>query len=91
MITEIEDISHLFELLPQKCIDSCHCSGDNYEACAFWVNKLGLYIPKDKCITILKEYAAWNDEELENDTLKELNIKLLWIAASYEGEEENEI
>jgi len=85
MITEINEICDLWDLLPSKCIDACHCSGDNYAACLFWVEKLNLSVPRDKCVEILSEYGAWDDDELEDDEDKELNIKLLWIAAGWEG------
>lgn len=85
MITKINDIIELWALLPSKCIDVCHCSGNNYQACVFWVEKLGLNVPRDKCLEILKEFFVWYDEELDDDEDKELNIKLLWIAAGYGG------
>jgi len=88
MITDIKEIHELYEILPKKCLDVCHCSGDNYEACKFWVDKLKLNINRDVCIRVLKEYGAWDETELEDDSDKELNIKFLWTAAGYEGEDE---
>lgn len=88
MITDIESEAHLFELLPEKCIKACHGSGENYPACLFWVEKLGLNISPDKCIELLARYGAWSLEELKEETVKELNIKLLGVSAGYwEGEE----
>ncbi len=82
--TQIKEIHELFELLPQKCLDSCNCSGDNYEACEFWVDKLNLNIDRETCIEMLSEVGAWEDIELQYDSERELNIKVLWIAAGYE-------
>jgi hypothetical protein len=84
-ITEIDDAVHLHEMLPAECIAECSCSGDNYRACEEWVEKLSLNIPRDKCLEILKEVGAW-DDELEDSDDVELNITTLWIAAGYEGE-----
>ena len=85
MITEIEEISHLFELLPSKCLYACNGMGDNYAACKSWVQKLSLNIPREICIELLREYDTWDDEELEDEDQEKLNIKLLWIAAVYGG------
>jgi len=87
MISEIECEAHLYELLPQKCIDSCHCSGDNYEACKFWVRKLQLKLEREFCIGLLRQYGAWEQDELQEDGDEELNIKVLWVSASYSGDD----
>ena len=83
-INEIDDAIHLHEMLPKECIAVCSCSGDNYAACEEWVEKLGLNIPREKSFEILKEVGAWDDEELQEKSDHELNVKVLWIAAGYE-------
>ena len=81
---EIDDYNHLFELLPEECIDECSGSGDNGPACEYWVDKLSLNIPRQQCIDELKSFGAWTKEELNKESDKELNERFLWIAAGCE-------
>lgn len=79
-----EDYMHLAEMLPSDCKEQCSASGDQYNTCAEWVEILGLNIPREKCISELKDFGTWDDDELEDDSDIELNIKYLWISAGYE-------
>ncbi len=83
-LNEADGIYHLAEMLPKICIEECSASGDCYDICKEWVQSLGLCIPRHKCIKELKEVGAWDDDELEDETDLELNIKYLWLAAGYE-------
>lgn len=70
-----------FEIeLPDDCVNNCSCQGKNDEAVEFWENKLDLsHIDPAKIRAELKEYGAWNKEEL-NDDLQNRR-RLIWIAA----------
>lgn len=82
-INNVDDYTHLHKLLPQHCINQCSASGDQYETCKRWVKRLGLSIPRDQYIRELKEFGAWDDDELEDLTDFSLNVKYLWIASGW--------
>lgn len=87
LIDKLNDCTYISELavfLPKPCKNECSESGDNYPAVKRWVKKLQLNIPRDVCIKELIESGAWDDDELEDMTDKELNIKFLWLAAGYQ-------
>lgn len=88
MITEIDDYNHLFELLPEECIDECSGPGDRTYLCEMWVDRLGLNIPREQCIKELLPWGAWKREELEAESDKDLNVRFLWIAAGCEAFDE---
>lgn len=87
LIDQLNDCRYICELayfLPKPCKNECTASGDKYSACKRWVERLQLNIPNDICIDNLKEYGVWENDELEEDSNKELNIKMIWLAAGYE-------
>lgn len=83
-LNNADGIYHLAEMLPKICKEECSTTGDCYNICKEWVEGLELSIPRDKCLEELKETGAWDDDELEDDSDLELNIKYLWLAAGYE-------
>ena len=56
-------------------------SGSNDSAVEQWQKNLNFIVPKEIAIKHLKEYGAWDDEELNNLTEIELAQKILWICA----------
>lgn len=67
--------------LPDECITDCSHQGQCYDDCKFWQRKLNLNLDREKMISELETFGAWDNEELnalEND---ELEVKLIWIAA----------
>lgn len=82
--SNVDGIYHLAELLPNICRDECSAAGDCYESCKEWAQALNLCIDRHQCLQELKEYGVWEDEELEDESDLELNIKYLWLAAGYE-------
>ena len=84
-----------FELrLPGQCVLDCSHSGPCDDDIAYWVTKVAAMAAADRADrgpepdgirAELKEYGAWDDEELEDD---EANMRrLVWIAACNVAEE----
>lgn len=71
--------------LPAECVKDCSHSGSCDDDVEYWVGKIEITIPPEQIAAELKEYGAWDAEELED---KEQNIKrLIWIAAGNISEE----
>jgi hypothetical protein len=66
--------------IPEDAVAPCSCSGSNDAAVAYWVNKIqwpnGC---EDALRNHLKEFGAWNHEQLAND--HDNRERVLWIAA----------
>ena len=76
--------------LPSEAVLDCHHQGACDEDVLFWSNKITRpdEITKEKLKSELKEYGAWDKDELEND---DDNWKrLIWIAAGNIQENEGE-
>ena len=71
-----------FELeIPQECVDDCSHQGECDADVAYWAGKLDRpeSITPDKLKAELKEYGAWDDEQLNNDA--DNWLRLIWCAA----------
>jgi hypothetical protein len=66
--------------LPKDCIHDCTHSGDCTDDLKRWVIVLGFRVPRERSIAYLKEYGAWDVEELESMDDEELSMKVLWLA-----------
>lgn len=67
--------------IPEECVeDICH-PGPADEAAEEWVERLGFEVPREKAIEYLREYGAWDKEELEAKSDKDLAITCLWLGA----------
>ena len=73
-----DDSGNLINEIPKQCIEDCSGPGQKDYLVSNWVNKLGFEVPREKAISYLKEYGAWDD--LENDTDKVLAERVLWLA-----------
>lgn len=81
-MTSINSIYELEDLLPSDHInDIVEYGGDNYPDCERCYEAIEFTIPKARAIALLEEYGAWSFNELHRSTMKELKIKLIWIAA----------
>jgi hypothetical protein len=64
--------------LPAECVSDCSASGSVDDAVAYWVNKLEFDVPEPQAAKWLKEFGAWNAEELADH---EANVRrVLWQA-----------
>lgn len=73
--------------LPLTCIKDCSHSGQCDDDVSYWKNRLNLQIDSELLRRELKEYGAWNSEELSNhdDNL----LRIIWIAAGNLRDENN--
>jgi hypothetical protein len=72
--------------LPEQCVRDCSGPGAADEPVAFWAGKLGCPIEPETLKAELKEYGAWDAEELgdHDDNWR----RIIWIAACNIREEE---
>ncbi len=66
--------------LPQDAVDECSASGSVDEAVEYWTGKVDLSrVDADKLREELREYGAWDDDELADDAANRRRI--VWIGA----------
>ena len=77
----VYQFTHGLELsMPLACVEDCSARGSNDDAVAHWVQRLDWSgIDADAVREELREYGAWDDEQLEDDD--ENRARLLWLAA----------
>lgn len=71
----------MLKTLPGDCILACSGQGRVDDDVSFWVEELDFTngLPRERAIKYLREYGAWDDEELNKMTAKSLAEKILWI------------
>jgi len=67
--------------LPEACVLDCSGPGDATQAVEYWLSALDWISDRDKAVSGLLEYGAWEAEELASWTDEELAMRLLWLAA----------
>ncbi len=66
--------------MSQEAMEDCSASGPVDEAVDHWFTRVNVYATAEQIRNELKEYGAWDAEELQDDTQ---NLKrIVWIAAS---------
>jgi len=65
--------------LPAECIADCSGRGDQTKNVEFWVERLNFDGPVELFKEHLKEYGAWDDEQLKDHD--ENKQRVLWIWA----------
>ena len=68
----------LTEQLPSDCVLECSAAGAVDEAVAYWIKELDFDVPEPQAARWLKEFGAWDEEELANhdDNVQ----RVLWLA-----------
>jgi hypothetical protein len=61
---------------PAECIADCSASGAVDEAVEYWVKKLNFNPPQELAVRYLKEYGAWDAEQLADEDANARRI--LW-------------
>lgn len=68
--------------LPHDCVLDCSGPGPADDAVAYWQPRLNLNLNREKMISELREYGAWEQEELASLSNSDLEQKLIWLAAN---------
>ena len=84
------DINHLngresTRQLPPECIADCSGSGDQTDNVKHWVERLNFDGPLELFKEHLKEYGAWDDEQLKDHYENRLRVLWLWANDCYEN------
>ncbi len=67
--------------IPRECVADCSTGGvDAYPAVSEWVDRLDFSVNRENAIDCLEPYGAWEREELEAESDREIAIKILWLA-----------
>lgn len=67
--------------LSEECIKDCSSTGDVSEAVTYWRNTLNFEVPEEYARQWLREFGAWEPEELRDATQEWLADRVLWIFA----------
>lgn len=65
---------------PAECIEACSHSGDCYEDVRYWVARLKFEVPRERAIDYLREFGAWEVEEMTAWDDARLACTVLWVA-----------
>ena len=71
--------------LPPECIADCSGSGDQTDNVKHWVVKLNFDGPVELFKEHLKEYGAWDDEQLKDHYENRIKVLWLWANDCYEN------
>ena len=71
--------------LPPECIADCSGSGDQTDNVKHWVEKLNFDGPVELFKEHLKEYGAWEDEQLKDHYENRIKVLWLWANDCYEN------
>ena len=71
--------------LPPECIADCSSSGDQTDNVKHWVEKLNFDGPVELFKEHLKEYGAWDDEQLKDHYENRIKVLWLWANDCYEN------
>lgn len=64
---------------PQECIRDCSMPGrDAGPYVEAWLSRIGLALDPDEARAALREYGAWDDDELHDDAAN--RARILWTA-----------
>ena len=91
MKTYLATFNYLEFELPREAVEDCHHQGACDEDVEYWQGKLGLNLDREKMILELREYGAWDDEELNALDNDDLEQKLIWLAAGDIQERKHEM
>lgn len=65
--------------IPEECAEDCSHSGRCDDDVEYWVKKLGFEAPRHLAIPYLREFGAWDDEELAAKSDEDLSQIVLWL------------
>ena len=76
-----DEHGNLLKEIPEECVEELSSPGQQDTAAERWVEELGFEVPRDKAIEYIDYYGAWDKDELEDKTDKELAMIILWLLA----------
>lgn len=68
--------------LPWECVANCSHGGSCDEDVAYWRERLGFTVDRERAIRCLEGYGAWTCEELEAMPDEEIADIVLWEACN---------
>ena len=75
---------YLIEDFPEEAIRDCSASGNVDDAVEYWIKKLDFRPDSDAARKRLREYGAWDDDDLEDDEAN--RSRLFWVMMCDFGE-----
>lgn len=72
-----DENGNLIRRIPKQAVIDCSHSGRCDDDVIFWIKKLNFSAPRQKAISFLSEYGAW--ENLENDSDDDINNRVFWL------------
>lgn len=70
----------LITQLPVECIEDCSAPGPVDDAVTYWRERLGFTVNRDRAISALEAYDAWDAATLAAKSDQDLAEIVLWIA-----------
>lgn len=67
---------------PEDCIEQCHHQGACDADVARWRAELDFIAPRELAIPWLREFGAWDIEELSEMSDEDISNKVLWLACA---------
>ena len=68
--------------IPQECVNDCTAIGECLPACQHWQEVLNFDCERQKAIDYLIPFGAWDEDELQAKTDKEISQIVLWLACA---------
>lgn len=70
-------LQDIYDALPDDCINEICQSGNNEDACEWWVQELDMNLSNGACHRLIKQSGC----ELDTDDNFRLNVFVIWLAA----------
>lgn len=71
----------LIRRIPRECWRDCSAPGPADDSVAYWRERLHFSVPRELAIAWLREFGAWDADELNESSDNELADRVLWLAS----------
>ena len=75
-----DERGNLLREIPKEAAEDCSHSGDCGADVESWVRELNFEVPRDLAIKWLRDFGAWDDEELAATSDSDLAERVFWLA-----------
>ena len=65
---------------PAACVEDCSHAGACDDDVEYWRKRLEFTVPRERAIAYMREFGAWEPEELDAMSDDDLAARILWIA-----------